>query len=112
MTENKNEIEMETQEKNDETYDNDEEVEYNVSSLEELGLEDKNWKHFSRKYFAADKETSWKMLLDEYWDAKQNYDKYTDGTWNNMTEWLTFKSHSEKLEKEIVRRTMEENGYR
>lgn len=83
-----------------------------MSSLEELGLEDKDWKHFSRKYFAADKETSWKMLLDEYWEAKKMFDRYTDGTTNNMIEWLTYKGFKESLEAEILRRTMEENGYK
>ncbi|WP_097014941.1 hypothetical protein [Anaerocolumna aminovalerica] len=47
-----------------------------MSSLEDLGLEDKNWRHFTKKYYAADKEISWKMLLDEYYDAKNNMGKY------------------------------------
>lgn len=83
-----------------------------MSSLKELGLEEKDWRHFSKKYYAASKEDSWKMLLDEYWEAKKMYDFYTDGTFNNMTEWLTYKGFKESMEIEILRRTMEKNGYK
>ena len=83
-----------------------------IQILKDLELENKNWKYFSKIYYAADKETGWKMLLDEYWDAKKMFDKYTDGTTNNLVEWQVHKALREYLEEEILKRVLEENGYK
>lgn len=83
-----------------------------MSSLEDLGLEDKNWRHFTKKYYAADKEISWKMLLDEYYNAKKMLDFYNNGDPNNKLMFLSVKWYVEELEKEVLQRTMKDNGYK
>ena len=89
-----------------------------MSSDSELGLKDKNWRNFSRRYYAADKETGWKMLLDEYYDAKNDMEKYdyvnedSKTRFENRIKFLTYKNYIEDLGHEILKIVMEENGYK
>lgn len=83
-----------------------------MSTLKNVELKAKNWDGFKKIYNAADKETSWKILLDEYYNAKKMLDFYNNGDPNNKLMFLSVKWYIEELEKEILNRTMKENGYK
>lgn len=82
-----------------------------MDDINKSELKNKTWKEFEKIYSQADKQDSYKMLIAEYWDARQIVEKYTDGTINNFYEWLVYKNYRDELSIVILNRILIENKY-